>query len=385
MARLFLYIVSGLMGLTILGGALLYVFWDEAQMVALAQMKPETSLADAPKAPAPDYAKSESWAARPGADDNARVTPQGVEPLSPMEADVFFIHPTSYLGTSYWNAPIDEPQATASLPSILKAQASPFAASARIFAPRYRQASFGAFLAANSDTVATLMLAYSDVEAAFDHYLREDNKGRPFILAGHSQGALLGSFLLKNRINGTDLADRMVAAYLPGWTFSSVQDLGALPDIGACETALDTGCMISWQTFGEEGDPSYLVDAYNQQFGLSGLMKAGTPMLCQNPVSWERDGTAPASRHMGAVPPAPTPDATLPAPINPGLESRCGDDGFLYITPAPGEPFTRFLLPGQNYHVYDIHLFSMNVRANVRDRIAAWYESHPSAALDAAR
>ena len=34
-----------------------------------------------------------------------------------------------------------------------------------------------------------LELAYTDIEAAFEHYLAEYNNGRPFIIAGHSQGA----------------------------------------------------------------------------------------------------------------------------------------------------------------------------------------------------
>ncbi|WP_281301910.1 MULTISPECIES: DUF3089 domain-containing protein [unclassified Iodidimonas] len=385
MARIFLYGIATIIGLLIAGSAVLYAFWDEAQMFALQKMIPQQSYSQAPQSPAPDYSLPESWAAWPGADGDATVTPQGVAPLDPLSAslaaDVFFIHPTTYLGTDFWNAPIDEPSATASIPSVLKAQASPFAASAQIYAPRYRQAAFGAFIAANADTVSALMLAYRDIDAAFDAFLAARGADRPFLLVGHSQGALLGSFLLKNRIAGTPLADKMVAAYLPGWTFSLTHDLGALPAMGACEDALDTGCVLSWQSFGENGNPDYMIRGYQNQMGLDGQLKGQSPMLCINPINWQPDGAAPRSAHLGSVPPVPQPDAALPAPLPQALAAQCRDDGFLYLSPNPGEAFSRFLMPGENYHVYDIHLFAMDIRANARDRIKAWVEKHGAASI----
>ncbi|GAK34158.1 hypothetical protein AQ1_02055 [alpha proteobacterium Q-1] len=379
MARIFLYGIAIIIGLLITGSAVLYAFWDEAQMFALSRMIPEQSYSQAPQSPQPDYSLPSSWAARPGADADARVTPQGVALPDPLAADVFFIHPTTYLGTDYWNAPIDEPSATASIPAVLKAQASPFAASAQIYAPRYRQAAFGAFIAANADTVSALMLAYRDIDAAFDAFLAMRGSDRPFLLVGHSQGALLGSFLLKNRIAGTPLAERMVAAYLPGWTFSLTHDLGALPGMGACENALDTGCVLSWQSFGEAGNPDYMIKGYQNQVGLDGQLKGQSPMLCINPISWQPNGAAPRSAHLGSVPPVSQPDAALPAPLPQALAAECRENGFLYLSPDPGDAFNRFLMPGKNYHVYDIHLFAMDIRANARDRIKAWLLKHATA------
>ncbi len=376
MARIFLYCIVGIIGLFLLGIAGLYIFWDEAQMTALRLMVPDHSYAADKTPPAPDYRLKESWAARPGHDPYSDRAPVGVPLQERLPVDVFFIHPTSYLGHAYWNAAIDDPAATTSLPRILVSQASPFGATARLFAPRYRQAAFGAFIANNADTQKAVATAYADIETAFDRYMKDDNNGRPFIIAGHSQGALLGSMLLKNRIDGTDLAKRLIAAYLPGWPLSRSHDVGALQDIAACATKTDTACLISWQTFGEGGNPDYLETAYRQQKGLDGQTKQTSAKLCHNPVSWIPDGASNRALHLGAVPPVLSPEASLPPALPKAFSAYCGSDGFLYISPAPDMYFSRLLLPGSNYHAYDIHLFSMDIRANVRDRASAWLSEH---------
>jgi len=373
MARIFLYIVATLVGLVVIGAILLQVFWEDLQMLALKEMTLDAPYEDLPVPPAPDYADAASWAARPGAPNGADMRPAGVSPMEPLPVDIFFIHPTTYLEKDYWNAPIDAPAAQAMLTRVLKAQASPFAETGRIFAPRYRQAAFGAFLAANGDTARALDLAYRDIRSAFRYYLEHENDGRPFILAGHSQGTVHSLRLLAEEIAGAPVADRMIAAYLPGWPLSVSEDIGALAGIDVCAQPRSISCVASWQTFAEGGDPAYLKQSYAAQAGLSGQSKAETDMLCVNPVTWRVDDpVSDRDAHGGAVPPAPAPDAPIPA-VQPSLiGASCADDGFLYIAPPPGGDFTQFLMPGGNYHVYDIHLFYMDIRANARARAEAF-------------
>ena len=373
MARVFLTIVAALLGLVIVGAILLALFWDDVQEAALSGMKPEIAFAEAPMPPAPDYAKAEAWAMRPGAMAEAALFPEGTETTSPLEVDVFYIHPTTYLETDYWNAPFDYRGGNALLARALRTQAGAFAETGRVFAPRYRQASFGAFLLGNDDTAKALSIAYGDVTAAFDRYIAQDNGGRPYILVGHSQGSLHGLHLLNDRIAGTPLAERLIAAYLPGWPIAPAADLEALAGIGPCKAPESLRCVASWQSFAESGDPSSFVSAVAGRPGLAGTAQAADDILCVNPVSWRATTEpAPQSAHRGAVAPTLMPDAPLSEPLPRLVSARCGADGFLYVSPAPEGPFTTLLLPGGNYHVYDIHLFYMDIRANARARAEAF-------------
>src|SRR3546814_15517433 len=74
--------------------------------------------------------------------------------------------------------------------SVTARQASLFDACCRRFMPRYRQASSRAFAERLGDGAKAYALAYGDVLRAFRSYVAHDNHGRPFIIAGHSQGAL---------------------------------------------------------------------------------------------------------------------------------------------------------------------------------------------------
>ena len=54
--------------------------------------------------------------------------------------------------------------------------------------------------------------------------------------------------------------------------------------------------------------------------------------------------------------------------------ARCDERGLLLIGDPPS--VGPYVLPGNNYHVYDIPLFWVNLRADVARRTAAWEKSH---------
>src|SRR3546814_14637668 len=131
--------------------------------------------------------------------------------------------------------------------------ASAFADAGEVWAPRYRQATLGAFLATDRVTAGKAIdAAYRDVEQAFDAFIEAQPKNRPIILAGHSQGALHLTTLLKNKIAGTPLAKRIAAAYVIGWPISRDTDIAAL-GLPACETPDQKGCIRSRQDKRREG------------------------------------------------------------------------------------------------------------------------------------
>src|SRR5205814_159564 len=92
--------------------------------------RPRQSFARTPPPPAPDYADARSWAAWPGRSSPAEAVPKGIAPPPPPEtrpADVFFVHPTTYLSGLAWNARFDEPCPSATIVDLtLRNQASVF-------------------------------------------------------------------------------------------------------------------------------------------------------------------------------------------------------------------------------------------------------------------
>ena len=301
----------------------------------------------------------------PGQVNSGQVNP------GKTKIDIFYIHPTTYLSRASWNAPWQDPDTENRLKSMIHNQASVFAPLGQIYSPRYRQATLGAFLGSGISGRKALINAYRDILAAFDYYMAHVNEGRPFILAGHSQGSLHALYLLKQRIAGTTLTEKMVAAYLVGWPVSMEADIQALDGITACQGDHDTGCIVSYQTFGPEGDPGVLLDAFNAAPGLDGTNKAGTKMLCTNPLNWRIDGTDTRQAHLGAV--ALTNHASpLPAPIAKFAGAACSPDGVLLLDREPNSHWQEFMMSGQNYHAYDYNLFYMNLQAGARHRVMAW-------------
>ena len=169
--------------------------------------------------PAPDYADRRAWAVLPDASGLSALVPPNATPKATRESavDVFYVHPTTYGAPNHWNQDIADAATNAwTDDSVIARQSSIFNVCCRIFAPRYRQAATGAVTSTDGGGDRAYDLAYQDVRRAFRHYIDHDNHGRPFILAGHSQGTLLIYRLIEDEIDKTPLAKRMVAAYAVG-------------------------------------------------------------------------------------------------------------------------------------------------------------------------
>jgi Protein of unknown function (DUF3089) len=366
LARRFLWLVAGIVVLVMLGAIGYRLF--ETQLMKLA-MVPTAGFEGAPPARESAYADKAMWIARPDLPGNPSLwTPPGVAGGESGGAEVFFIHPTSFLERSRWNAPLDDPESQWRARLFVRSQASAFNQVGEVWAPKYRQATFGAFLTSKAEAGKALDLAYRDVRAAFDYFLANAPKDRPIILAAHSQGSLHLLRLLAERIAGRPEAKRIVAAYAVGWPVSMSADLPRL-GLPACETADQSGCLLSWQSFAEPADPKMVTDAYDGSTGLTGAPRRGSPMLCVNPLTGTQGADAPASANLGTL--IPNADLTAGTLQAPGVAARCDVRGFLLLgagAPALGP----YVLPGNNYHVFDYALFWANVRADAARRLAAW-------------
>lgn len=364
MARKFLYVVAGLIVFAIAATLAYRLYGNEFLKMALT---PSADFKPLARAAGDAYASPRRWLARPDIPGNPALwLPPGVEAVKPGKAAVFFVHPTSYMDKARWNAPLDDAQANDRAALFLRGQASAFSAAGEIWAPRYRQATFGAFLTSNDAATQALDAAYRDVDAAFTEFLKQAGR-RPIILAGHSQGALHLTRLLRDRIAGMPIAKRIVAAYVVGWPVSRSADLPAL-GLTECTAAEQTGCILSWQSFGDPADTSLISDTFDASAGFTGAPRKGTAMVCTNPITGKQGGVAPASANLGTL----FPSADLKtAKLEPGkVGARCFGRGFLSI--GRGPDLGRYVLPGNNYHVFDYSLFWADVRADVSRRLAAF-------------
>jgi Protein of unknown function (DUF3089). len=370
MARKFLYLVAGCLVIYIVIRLVLTAFADDLTRWAFV---PDAPFSEKPALAESAYDKPEMWISRPGMKaevDPARWLPPGVEQAAePSPEAIFFVHPTSYIEKGSWNANLDDATSRERADLFVRGMASPFNAASAIWAPRYRQAAIGAFLTDQPEAERAIDLAYRDVLTAFDAFVKAVPADQPIVLAGHSQGAFLLRRILRDRVAGTLLQQRIVAAYLIGWPVSIPHDL---PRTGLppCETADQAGCIVSWLSVADPADTAMLTGAYARRRGLDGQAVGGSAFLCSNPLTGTRGGKADAAANLGTlVPDFATGTGTLVPQVVP---AACEADDFLHIGPAPKLELDAYVLPGNNYHVYDMTLFWANLRTDFARRSAAW-------------
>jgi len=374
LARKFLYAIAVLVVLVI--GTLFGLnFWakelSEYAFVPAVRYQP-------PAAPLPDaYGRAQAWISQGTGTpaDPARWLPAGVPRPAPLPVAVFFVHPTTLYDRTRWNAGAADPAADHRAELFTQGLASPFNAARELWAPRYRQATIGAFLTDKPEGKAAIAAAYADVLAAFDHFLAHTDPALPIVLVGHSQGALHVLRLLQDRVAAKKLARRVVAAYVVGWPVSEAHDLPAT-GLAACTAPSQTGCLLSWQSYAEPADTHMADTVYARFAGLDGQSRQGSAFLCTNPLTGMAGKNAPASANLGTL----VPDAHFQgASLAQGLvAARCAPSGYLLIGPAAGHALPDlgpYVLPGNNYHVYDVPLFWANIRADFATRVAAWHKA----------
>ena len=324
------------------------------------------------------YQDPAMWFSRPGlgaTGDPARWQPRFADgrPADEEDSDsvpqfaVFFVHPTSHLERSRWNAPLDDGESQARARTFIKGLASPFNRASEIWAPRYRQATFGAFLTDEREAERAIDAAYRDVAQAFEYFVESVGPDMPIVLAGHSQGAAHVVRLLQERIAGTPLQARIAMAYPIGWPISVEHDLPAL-GLPACATPQQPACIVTWSSFGEPADPGMLLERYRHSPGFDGKPRGGGGLLCVNPLTGSVGGEAEAEDNLGTL--LPNTNLTSGELLPGAVPARCSRRGLLLI--GDGPELGPYVLPGNNYHVYDIPLFWRNLQLDVGRRVRAW-------------
>jgi Protein of unknown function (DUF3089) len=312
----------------------------------------KTNFNQSPIPPKPDYSNQDHWASLPGKKDAADSIPKksGLKDLqATLPADVFFIYPTIFINkptNQYsWNADVNDAVMNRQIQvSTILNQASIFNGVGRVYSPYYRQAHLFAFYTPNKpDRASAMNLAYEDVKAAFEYYLKNYNEGRPIIIASHSQGSYHGERLLQDYFDGKELQKQLVAAYLIGRAIKP----NSFVNIKPTEKPDEVGVWASWNTFGK----GFFPKNYNNYF-------KGT--VSTNPLLWNSTETfAPKELNKGGV--------AMKFTFAPQLVDAQNHQSILWIH----RPNIKgsWLVRNKSWHRADMNFFYVNIRENAALRV----------------
>jgi Protein of unknown function (DUF3089) len=299
------------------------------------------------------YASTDHWLSLP---DSANKS-----------VDVFYLYPTVWAKINENDASIceiDNAMMLQNAPIAFSRQASLFDSLANIYAPFYQQADAAYTLSLSPSQQDSLIggIPYISVKEAFRYYIKNLNDGRPFILAGHSQGSNLLLYLLSDYMKDhPKVYKRMIAAYAIGYSVTS-NYLTDNPHLSFADSSNDIGVIISYNTeavtIGVPGNPVVLNGA-----------------LAINPINWCRNETrASALENLGSI----TWDSL-------GIISRVSNFADAYIDLSRGvvistTPDPDLLSPGDAvfgrgvYHRYDYAFYYYDLRKNAADRVNAYFK-----------
>jgi hypothetical protein len=250
--------------------------------------------------------------------------------------------------------------------------AGPFALVGRVFAPQYREATLFSLMTYRDDAQDARRLAYDDVRRAFEQYLKQDNGGRPFVLAGVREGGLIVARLLQDVVaRDPALKPRLVAAYLID-TPAPAAGFGPDAAFPACAGRDEAGCVVAWTEV--VGDESVRLDRRVERavwWGEGGQLRAirGDPLVCVNPLlGAASDQVAPRRLNLGAANATGLEWGVRPALLSREVAARCVD-GILEVS----APISGSLKPAGSWldrrKAPDFNLFYADIEADAQARL----------------
>ena len=211
-----------------------------------------------------------------------KIRPAHPQAVRHPAIDCFYVYPTvSGQPTGNSNLHIDPVER-----SIALYQAARYSQYCRVFAPMYRQVTLAGIGQGTPTTKPNAGLALSDVRAAFQAYLRKYNRGRGFVLIGHSQGAIVLRAMIARDVDPKPaVRRRLVSAILLGGNVlvKRGKDVGGdFKHIPACRSAGQVGCVIAFSTF---DTPVPRTSIFGRPSGILGpAPPKGDVVLCTNPA-----------------------------------------------------------------------------------------------------
>lgn len=297
----------------------------------------------------PDYARAADWAYWCVGENKP--------------ADLFIVCPTVDLGTGgNKNMSLADNEAKKNFYGALNMERGIYEQHCRMYAPYYRQAVLADYDLPANEAEPYFNLAYKDVRAAFVYYMQHENNGRPFVLAGFSQGAEMCLRLLKEFGNEDFVKNNMVACYAIGWRFTP-QEAEKYPYIQPAKYADDLGKVIIFNSEAPEVTSSAIVPEGVKSFAI-------------NPLTWSCGSQkAPKTLNAGACFTDYSGAVVREVPQLTG----CYIDsvrGTLKVTDVDKKEFVPGLplFSEGVYHIYDYQFFYRNLQQNVNLRIKTFME-----------
>lgn len=213
------------------------------------------------------------------------------------------------------------------------------------YSPYYRQVSMQSWRSEEA-TMARLSVALSDVRRSWDYYLKHFNQGRPFVIAGFSQGAHAMMDIMRRMPDS--IASRMVAAYVIGYKVTQ-EDLDACPLIRPAQGATDTGVTIC---FNSVRSPECAIPVVSEG-----------NLLCINPVNWRTDSLSASF-------------VVVDHERTDTLTAQCDPKSRLVLVGgySDNSPMQVIGVPG-NYHHRELKFYYPYIRQNIMDRVTAYFEN----------
>ena len=297
-------------------------------------------------------------------------------PQITKDVDTFYVYATEYiLGSFEEGAPdfatIDNVEMREGVKVEYRDHASAFAEATNVFLPYYRQSGLKyageIFNKTGSADGAFMGMPIGDITAALDYYFENCNGGRPFIIAGHSQGSAMVLMLLRTYFKDhPEYYARMLAAYTIGYSVTK-NYLAANPHLKFATGETDTGVIIAFNT---EGPKNVELKAHN--------VVVLPETMSINPLNWKLDETyAPASMNLGSI--ILDEKTGEPSIGDVGADAQIDLDRGVVVThaqvPAVDEYTAKvsaeFFGP-DGRHAYDYMYYYKNIKANVAKRVAAY-------------